>query len=56
MVFGTGGYGGAARGRAVAVVVECDGDSGKEVKLRERQDIKQWRSMLRCYELKACII
>lgn len=37
--FVTGGEGDVARGKAVAVVVECNGDSGKEVALKERQDI-----------------
>lgn len=39
--FGTGGDGDVARGKAVAVVVECNGGSGKEVPLKERQDMKQ---------------
>lgn len=39
--FGFGSYGDVARGKAVAVVVECNRDSGKEVKQKERPDIKQ---------------
>lgn len=39
--FGVGGYGHVARDKAVAVVVECNGDSRREMKQKERQDIKQ---------------